>query len=127
MRNIIFLILILYSFVACKRFDSNTHNLQMLQGHWDLTNIWSKVDSSTIKAPRSSTLTFELNSCSEQYLDSIYKNINYKFQIKNYQLELIDSVNNKKNMFVISKLIKDTLVLENDSYLFTYVATKTKE
>lgn len=127
MRKIFCVILLLFVLVACKRFDGNTHNLQMIQGTWNLTSIWSKADSAKVKTPQNSSLKFESNSCKEQYLDSIYKNIENKFQINNYQLELIDSVNNKRNTFLISKLIKDTLVLENNSYLFTYVNTKTKE
>ena len=124
MKKKLFFALLVLSFVACKRFDSNAYNHRMIQGSWKLNSIWSKKDSSSVIMKNKPTLVFLDSICSEQYIDSLNINIDYKFQINSYHLLLTDSVQNKKNNFLISKLIRDSLILENDTHRFTYLPSK---
>lgn len=126
MKYLYFYLLLILTFNACNRFDSNAYNDKIVQGSWALTSIYNKETSQSLINDKKSILKFESDTCTEYFSESVDIQKKYQFKINNYRLLLTDPQKKSQNSFLIYKLIKDSLILENDSYLFKYTPIQIK-
>lgn len=119
-KEIIF-IMILLIMISCKPFDSNNYNMKLLQGEWYLKSISSKSQNKQVKIDDPTSLNFEEDICIESFQDTPITN-KYHVDVKNYMITLTDSAKNTQSKFLLSKLVKDSLILENDVYIYKYTS-----
>lgn len=125
-KYLLYIIIILFVSHSCKRFDSNAYNTEAIQGNWKQVLVAFSSESEDSHQPNYKpspgllTLNFVNDSCFESIGNQEQIN-KYQFFIKNYTLELNDSINNTQSLLHISKLTSDSLILYNNITSWKYV------
>lgn len=96
--------------MACKPYDANEVNRQLLQGKWILTDAnYPNKDSIEINYSKEITyLTFKQDSCIE-YLYNLENETRYKFDVDDYTLKLF------QDSIIVGQL--EILALSGDSLI----------
>lgn len=104
------LLIISFYFAACKPYDANEVNRQLLQGKWILTDAnYPNKDSIEIDYSKEITyLIFKGDSCIE-HLSNLRNETRYKFDVDDYTLKLF------QDSTLIGQL--DILALSGDSLI----------
>ncbi len=101
-------------FYACKPYDSDLVNKQLLQGYWKLSKIEHLTNDSTISYPLKDTTIFIFkNDSNYVYHINQQDTASYKFSINNYNIETCQKDDMTSNKYTEIKLLtNDTLILK---------------